>query len=304
MDYNPDTNQAGILLGNDTARMVEDRVFRILRTRVTGLPSSLNRIQQLGVSVDRDTGLLVFDRAEFIAKLQDDRTGVERLLRAGASITTTTTLSSLRSGEGVREVDGVNDFQIRARNGTPFNVNLDDAATVQAVLSAINNASGNPGVVATVSSDGSRLTLTDSSSGTADLNILSINGSFAAEDLGIAGTAVYVCGSSTSVFQGSTITSNGLMSIVSRDLDLLTRSVDGILTRADESMQERVDDVNRQIEALQVRINAEEARLTRQFAELESILATSQTTATFLSQQFAALSGAQASRGQSGLRLG
>lgn len=298
--YDVDTQQAGILLGNPTVRMIEDRLFRILRTVVPGLTAPLNRIQPLGVSVDDETGLLVFDKDDFLAQLSADRAGVEKLLRTGADITASTALADLGGGAGIRQVPGF-DFEVRTRDGAVFKVNLDGADTIQAVITAINTASGNNGrVAASLSSDGSGITLTDTSSGSNNLEVADINGSFAAFDLGISGTAVTASGSSSTVFKGASLKVNGLMAIIDRDLDLLTRTEDGVLTDADEVIQEKVDDLEDQIESLQARIDKEEEQLQKEFAALELALAEFQATSSFLTQQFAALSAARAASGKSG----
>lgn len=300
--YNSETQQAGVLLGVPSMRLVEDRLFKLLRTPVKGLAAPFDRIQPLGVSVDDETGLLVFDRATFDAALASDRTAVEKLLRAGPDITTGMSLSQLRAGEGIRQIPG-NDFQITRRDGTTFKVNIDDVDSLQGVLTAINTASGNTGaakVVATISSDGSGITLTDSSSGSGNLNVVSISGSFTAEDLGIAGTEITASGSSTTVRKGAALNVNGLMAIFNRQLDLLTRSDDGTLTDVDESIQSKVDDLEGQIESMEARLAEQELQLQKQFAALESVLAQLQAQSSFIAQQFSALAGSQKGSGSGG----
>lgn len=300
--YNAETQQTGVLLGVPSVRLVEDRLFKLLRTPVKGLAAPFDRIQPLGVSVDDETGLLVFDRATFDAALASDRTAVEKLLRAGPDITTGMSLSQLRAGEGIRQIPG-NDFEITRRDGVKFKVNIDDVDSLQGVLTAINTASGNTGaakVVATISSDGSGITLTDSSSGSGNLNVVSISGSFTAEDLGIAGTETTASGSSTTVRKGAALNVNGLMAIFNRQLDLLTRSDDGTLTDVDESIQSKVDDLEGQIESMEARLAEQELQLQKQFAALESVLAQLQAQSSFIAQQFSALASSQKGSGSGG----
>ncbi len=301
-DYNPETQQAGVLFGNSIARFIEDKLFKALRTPVKGLSSPLDRLQPLGVTVDKDTGLLIFDRSVFLSRLASDRTGVEKLLRTGPDITAGMSLSQLRAGEGMRQVTGA-DIQITRRDGTAFKVDFDGAATIQAILTAINTASGNTGadkVTATISSDGTGITLTDTSIGTNNLNVVSISGSFSAEDLGIAGTEITVSGSTSTIHKGAALNVNGLMAVFDRALDLLTRSDDGTLTNADQVIQAKVDDLEDQIESLTERISLEEQRLQRQFAALETVLARLQSQSSFIAQQFAALASSQRARGTGG----
>ncbi len=301
-DYNPDTQQAGVLLGVPVVRLVEDRLFKFLRTPVKGLAAPLDRIQPLGVTVNDDTGLLQFDSDAFRAKLASDRTGVERLLRAGPDITAGMSLSQLRAGEGIRQAPGY-DIQVTRRDGTVFKVDFENIDTIQGVLTAINTASGNSGagkVTATLSSDGSGITLTDTSSGSGNVNVVSINGSFTAEDLGIAGTEITASGSSSTVVKGASLAVNGLMAIMTRQLDLLTRSDDGTLTDADEGIQSKVDDLESQIESMAERLAQQEIQLQKQFAALETALSQLQAQSSFISQQFAALAGSQRASSGSG----
>ncbi len=85
------------------------------------------------------------------------------------------------SGADIRIVDGA---------GNSFTVDIGGARTVGDVLARINGASGNPGTVTASAAGGeSRIRLADSSGGTGSLQVESINGGFAAENLGIAGEA-------------------------------------------------------------------------------------------------------------------
>ncbi len=91
-------------------------------------------------------------------------------------------LSALNDGLGVRTQSG-NDLLITARDGDSFNVDLSSATTVQDVLDAINNATGNDSV--TVSVSGGQFVATDSSTG-GTFQIAEVGTGTAAADLGLA----------------------------------------------------------------------------------------------------------------------
>jgi flagellar hook-associated protein 3 FlgL len=85
------------------------------------------------------------------------------------------------------------DFQVTRQDGTSFAVDLTGATTIQDVIDKINNADGNTGanpkVTASLNSTGNGIQLSDASTGTGALTVTDLNGSTAADSLGIAGTA-------------------------------------------------------------------------------------------------------------------
>ncbi len=104
-------------------------------------------------------------------------------------ITTATGLELLNEHTGVRRYSSGADLRITARDGTVIDIDIGSAETVGDVIDAINNASGNAGkVVISISSDGNRFEITDNTGGTGNLIIESLNSSYTAEDLGLAGT--------------------------------------------------------------------------------------------------------------------
>lgn len=95
-----------------------------------------------------------------------------------------TPLSALNDGLGIRTRGaGLVDFQVSDGTST-FDVNLGNAQSVQDVLDAINNASGNSSVTASVADDGVSLKL----EGAGGITVTAVGGSHAASDLGIAGS--------------------------------------------------------------------------------------------------------------------
>ena len=102
-------------------------------------------------------------------------------------IGTSTSLTLLNDGNGVRIRAGVDDFQVTRRDGTTFNVDLENAATVGNVIDAINTASGG-NVTASINPAGTGLQLVDTTGSTAtNLSVTAQNSSNAAADLGILG---------------------------------------------------------------------------------------------------------------------
>jgi flagellin-like hook-associated protein FlgL len=98
-------------------------------------------------------------------------------------------LADLNNGIGVSQVSG-DDLSITRSDGAVIKVDIANAATVQDVVDLINKNSANTGGLLTASIDAAnnRIVLTDNSGGAGDLKVESINGCYAASDLGIAGT--------------------------------------------------------------------------------------------------------------------
>ena len=104
-------------------------------------------------------------------------------------VTTDTLLSILNDGNGVRTtaVVGGSDFTITQSDAVAFNVALGDATTVGDVIDAINNATGNTAVTASINTAGTGIKLVDSAAGGGNFTVTAI--SSAAADLGLTSDA-------------------------------------------------------------------------------------------------------------------
>jgi Ca2+-binding RTX toxin-like protein len=112
----------------------------------------------------------------------------------GFTLTPTTTLASLNGGAGVRINASSPDLQVTMTDGSSFQVSLAGAKTIQDVINDIEKASGGKVTVAIDSTSPQGLDVTQvapipaSWNGSPAFTIAAINGSYAAADLGIAGT--------------------------------------------------------------------------------------------------------------------
>lgn len=98
-------------------------------------------------------------------------------------------LANLNDGLGVRRNGTQDDLRITLKSGATIDVNLASAKTVQDVLTAINTDGENVGTLtASLSGDGDKLVLTDTTGGGGTLGVAALNGSQAARDLGILGS--------------------------------------------------------------------------------------------------------------------
>ena len=113
-------------------------------------------------------------------------------------LTPATTLTSLNAAQGVllnREdrdssSDGETDIQVALKDGTTFEVNFDNATTVQDILNAFNGNSANANkATLSIAADKLRLQIEDHTTGNDLLSVSAINGSLAGFSLGLTGTA-------------------------------------------------------------------------------------------------------------------
>ncbi len=164
----------------------------------------------IGIRVEiSDSG----DRLNFINQLSGGQMSVGEVA-GGATATElgirslggTTLLADFNDGQGVAirsgSVDPITgspdptadlDFRVTLKDGKFFEVDLAGAVTVQDVLDAVNTAAGAASIAvpgqfeATLASDGNGIALVDNTTGAAgaETSVVSLNGSFAAENLGI-----------------------------------------------------------------------------------------------------------------------
>jgi flagellar hook-associated protein 3 FlgL len=111
---------------------------------------------------------------------------------------TSTLLSSFNHGIGVDRAAGLDDIGVQLHDGSTFNINLDEAATVEDVMNMFRQAAedaglsvGEPGDGASdvnigFAADGNGLVIEDNTFGDEDFKVAGLNQSSAAEDLGIA----------------------------------------------------------------------------------------------------------------------
>lgn len=273
--FDVESETAGLLLGDSTVRSVERQLLRAL-TRPLGVEGSSYAVaSELGIRLK--SGKITFDRTAFEAALTSDPESVERFFGAARALTADTVLSEFRNGLGVRTAAGENDIRIDLRDGTQIEVDLDGAETVQQVLDAIN-AAGGGSVTAELGTDGHQLVLRDLTSGSEVFRVSSIHSSGTANDLGIATTADIEGGG---VLTGAAIDLTNDPGIASRLTDVIeaiTDASDGVLQRRSNGLDELIESLNDRIEKIEERLLGREEILRRQFANLEQIMAQSQST--------------------------
>jgi Ca2+-binding RTX toxin-like protein len=151
----------------------------------------------------------------------------------------TTPLSSLNGGAGVH-TNGTSaaDIQVTLTDGASFQVDLDGSRTVQDVINAIQSASGGKVQVTIDPTSPVGLDITQvtapqgsTSSTSPNLTVTSVNGSHAAEDLGIAGADVARTGTLT----GQSLSGDSLQKHVFLQNATFQAGVDGTASQVNAS---------------------------------------------------------------------
>ena len=79
-DFNTDTGLSGTLTGNAAVRSINNQVRSIISNIVPGLESAnVRSLSEVGISTNKDTGLLTFNRSTFQSQLEDNAKDVTAL---------------------------------------------------------------------------------------------------------------------------------------------------------------------------------------------------------------------------------
>ncbi len=161
-----------------------------------------------------------------------------------------TRLSDFNQGRGVQILSGQvdpltglpdplldRDFEIFLHDGSSFAVDIAGAETVGDVLDMINAASP-PGLTASIGGGPNGIILTDTTGGTGSLSVTAINGSYAAQDLGLSGST------DSAVFTGedrAEVEVDGLFTHMVALRDALEQDDSSGITFAAEKFEEDID---------------------------------------------------------------
>lgn len=102
-DYDPETEERGILLGEGTLRTIESRLFRMFTRYIPGSTSAFHRLRDIGITLESGSQL-GFDEDEFKAAYESDPEGVMRLFTdetAGVAKTLKEELEKITNAEGL-----------------------------------------------------------------------------------------------------------------------------------------------------------------------------------------------------------
>ena len=242
----------------------------------TTVEDMLNAINTSGagvlarISAD-GTGIDIVNATQGLAMTISENGGTTAAQLGVRSMSPETLLADLNGGKGVRTETGA-DFQITRRDGSTFQVDLSNLATVQDVIDAINAADGGGGLAASFNAAANGIRLDDTTAGAGTLRVEGLNFSQAAADLGLTGAAAGAALVGTDV---NRIESNGLLSNLMKLHESLIHNDQAAITAAAEGIQADLDRVIRtrgQVGAQVQDFEARQNRLDEQSLALETML--------------------------------
>jgi flagellin-like hook-associated protein FlgL len=184
----------------------------------------------------------------------------------------TTPLAQLNNGQGVHTAGGATpDFQINASDGTTFQISVSGANTVQDVINDIN-AVTSPKVTASLETTGSGIVLTDTSGGAGTFNVLQLNASTAASDLGLT---VAATGNTINGADVGAPTSTGIFGNLQALMNALQTGNQKAITAAGGNIEtdtNRVIEVRGQTGAAEQELTSRQTDLSQQKTATQSLL--------------------------------
>jgi len=160
-----------------TAETVQDIINTINNSDVFVLA----RINEAGTGID------LFNQVSGTSLMIGENGGTTAAALGIRTYDASTPLESLNFGRGLNLTEGLDDLRITAQDGSTFDVNLDDAATVGDVIDLLGAAAAAAGVSvdASLSEVGNGIRLVDGSGGSGVLTVSPLNQSSAADGLGL-----------------------------------------------------------------------------------------------------------------------
>ncbi|MFN4243621.1 MAG: flagellar hook-associated protein FlgL [Tepidisphaerales bacterium] len=227
---------------------------------VTTVQELINRINSSGSGAlakinDQANGIDIVSPTQGVRITVGNNGGTLATELGVRSMSPASPLSQLNFGRGVQTASGA-DIRITDRTGAVYDIDLTSAVTVQDVMDLINTATGG-NVVASFSSVGNGIVLTDTTSGTGNLSVQSINFSTAAADLGIAGS---VAGSVLSGTDVNPVRARGVFDHLLRLANALEQNDQREITLAAAGLREDLDRVVRVRGETGARVREVEAR--------------------------------------------
>ncbi len=253
-------------------------------TGTTTVQDMINRVESADIGVrmqinDAGTGLTLVNEVSGTTLSIGENSGGTTATDLGLrSFDTTTTLSELNFGKGVETVSGA-DLRIHTHDGTDIDVDLSGAATVADVIAAVQAAATGAGLAVPadfdidLAADGNGLVLTDNTAGGDNLSVSALNGSNAAEHLGVLGDYGAVGAATGS--DVAQIRTESVFTHLKMLYDGLTTNNEGLITEAGSLLNEDISSVASARAQVGVRgrhVNQQSQRMEQQTLEAESML--------------------------------
>jgi flagellar capping protein FliD len=258
-NYNEETGEAGLLIGDMTIRSLRSVLRLPLIERTNGFLADSDSFLmpgQIGIELDQD-GMLSLDSTVFDEALAEDYTGLLELIGADKSGSSTNNTIQFYNASSSYTAGGTYDVEVTVSGGviTSARIKADDESTYRNAIIEGNIITGDN----TFSQSGEPL--------------YPENGLQLSVDL-----------SQDGVFTATVHVKQGFAGALDDALNRILKSSTGLLTLDQESVDTRIENLEDDIENEETRLSRREERLMLKYARLEKML-------TLMRNQTAALGG-------------
>lgn len=294
--YNEDSGQASILFADPLVRSAEAQLRNLITTVVSENPEGVQTLSNVGVGFG-DNGELVLDSVALANALDSDFEAVGVLFASDGRpedlqhelLSGSFDASGTVVGDGSLTIKvGDSSFTVAISAGLGNN-------TVSGIRDAINNASNNKGVTASL------VTINDGAGGT-DVQLLltsdtaGSNGRLTVtvddddgNDADASGLSALAQDNLTVAQETSRSTPTGIAVQIDAFIERFVQS-DGVIEAREDGLNSELADIASQREQLERRLQALQDRLVAKFSALDALVAQLNQTSQFLQQQFANIS--------------
>jgi flagellar hook-associated protein 2 len=305
--YDSEKKTGGPLAGDSLARNILTSLRNTISRAVSGLPSSLNEMSEVGVKTGAwgtaDYGKVVFDREKFKTQLLSDENGVAKLfgaLRNNIALGATVTASSTAAGS-FSSADVVNGTADSDRfgsvgggwesagvpsPGSPETLTIDlplNNGVLRTIDQVILSMPDNATYVASQSglkdykleykgADGNWYTIADVTNNVGATRVFDF-APVQASQVRLTITGTYGSNNPARVTELQVNEYNdGTVASMYRFVDSLLKSTTGALDARDSSMKDQLQSIQKQIDRLTDQLDRYEQNLRAQFARMEKIM--------------------------------
>lgn len=326
--YDTDSQKKGLLNGEELARSILVNLRNMVSRTVTGLPSTLNRLSQVGITTGAfgtaDYGKVILDKARLKEMLTDDDVGVTKLFGAiqnnvalsgaGATIDAANTdaipASSTYDPVNVLNGDASSDRFGSAGGGwespqapsiapQKLTINLNGSKTIEQIRLYQPDNDTYPAsstglkdyTVEYYGSDGQWHTIEQVTNHSGSFKTLNFD-PVTATKVRVTVTATYGDNPARLTEVEVNERNDGTAATMFRYLEqTLFKSVSGALDSRSEALQDQVKEIGRQIDRLSEQMTKREAQLRQQFSRMEQAMAKLQSQSGYIAMMGQMLTG-------------
>jgi len=302
-DYNPDTKEKGVLLGDGTVRRIEDEMYEMVMTKAEGVPTDLTLLSNVGIKLAQG-GHLIFDKSEFNTQVAADYEAVKNLFtyRVNRSLSTNggkifassedANFPAKNAANGNTDQDdygaGVNGWKDADAGNDTLTVEFYKPTYLASAKIWLTDASTLGDFEVQVKRKGASEFITERKfSGNTQTSALM---GFGLPILADAVRLKILDSGNSQVVEFEAFEDVGVGQQMDRMLDRLTNALDGSVLDGIDTLDDQMGDIDEQVVRLNERLDRERDYLVRQFTAMETAISEIQGVSNILATQLTAMS--------------